>query len=140
MAGVDNKTAAAVRTELEAREEIPHVDKRADTRGRQQPATKPRAAQLPVTYGQPAPELMAPITNQRSIVADVDLTRSSSAERLAHVPEPPDGDDGPASFRVPADPKRMAKRILDKVGRQQASEVLEALAALLAPPQTKTLQ
>jgi len=140
MAGVDNKTAAAVRTELEAREEIPHVDKRADTKGRQQPATKPRPAQQPVTYDQPAPELMAPSINQRSIVAGVDLTRSSPAERLAHMPERPDDDDGPASFRVPADPKRMANRILDNVGRQQASEVLEALAALLAPPQTKTLQ
>ena len=37
---VDNKTVAAVRS----REEIPHVDKRTDTKGRQQPATGPDVA------------------------------------------------------------------------------------------------
>jgi ParB-like chromosome segregation protein Spo0J len=40
--GTDNKTAAKVRTDLEGREEIPHVDKRIDTKGREQPATKPK--------------------------------------------------------------------------------------------------
>jgi hypothetical protein len=40
MAKVDNKTVAAVRAEAEAREEIPHVANRTDTKGRQQPAKK----------------------------------------------------------------------------------------------------
>lgn len=40
--GTDNKTAAKVRTDMEGREEIPHVDKRIDTKGREQPATKPK--------------------------------------------------------------------------------------------------
>jgi ParB-like nuclease family protein len=40
-AKVDHKTAGAVRTELEACGEIPHVPKTTDTKGRQQPARKP---------------------------------------------------------------------------------------------------
>jgi hypothetical protein len=87
----------------------------------------------------PPPEPTAPIHSQQEISARVDLARSSSAERLAQIPEQPDDDYGSLSFRVPADPKRMARRILDTVGHQQASEVLDALAALLAPRQTQTL-
>jgi hypothetical protein len=40
---LDDKTVAAVRKEAEARSEIPHVEIRADTKGRSQPATKPKA-------------------------------------------------------------------------------------------------
>jgi hypothetical protein len=36
----DHKTVGAVRSEMEGRGEIPHVEKRADTKGRQQPAKK----------------------------------------------------------------------------------------------------
>jgi hypothetical protein len=39
----DNKTVAAVRGDLERREEIPHVEVRADTKGRKQPAKKKNA-------------------------------------------------------------------------------------------------
>jgi ParB-like chromosome segregation protein Spo0J len=39
-AGVDHKTVASVRTELEQREEIPHVAERKDSKGRKQPARK----------------------------------------------------------------------------------------------------
>jgi hypothetical protein len=39
----DNKTVAAVRGDLERREEIPHVEIRADTKGRKQPAKKKNA-------------------------------------------------------------------------------------------------
>jgi hypothetical protein len=44
MSGVDGKTVAAVRNELEGRAEIPHVETRADTLGRQQPARRLRPA------------------------------------------------------------------------------------------------
>jgi len=88
----------------------------------------------------PPPEPTAPIPNRQEISVRVDLTRLSSAERLAQIPEQPDDDYGSLSFRVPADPKRMAKCILDEVGHQQASEVRDALTALLAPPQPKTPQ
>jgi hypothetical protein len=38
---IDNKTVANVRSECEGREEIPHVEKRIDSRGRKQPSAKP---------------------------------------------------------------------------------------------------
>jgi ParB-like chromosome segregation protein Spo0J len=42
---IDNKTVAGVRSECEGREEIPHVEKRIDSRGRKQPSAKsPRKA------------------------------------------------------------------------------------------------
>jgi hypothetical protein len=44
MIKADNKTVADVRKEAEAREEIPHVETRTDSRGRAQPATKPKPA------------------------------------------------------------------------------------------------
>jgi hypothetical protein len=40
MAKADNKTVASVRSEMEGREEIPHVKTRTDTRGRATPAKK----------------------------------------------------------------------------------------------------
>jgi ParB-like chromosome segregation protein Spo0J len=40
--GVDNKTVGTVRSGLVAREEIPHVETRIDTKGRKQPAKKPK--------------------------------------------------------------------------------------------------
>jgi hypothetical protein len=42
MIKADNKTVASVRAEKEAREEIPHVETRIDSRGRTQHARKPR--------------------------------------------------------------------------------------------------
>jgi hypothetical protein len=44
-AGTDHKTVAKVREELEGRGEIPHVEKRADTKGREQPAKRTETAQ-----------------------------------------------------------------------------------------------
>lgn len=41
---VDNKTVGAVRKRAEAREEIPHVSKRTDTKGRSQVAHKRNSA------------------------------------------------------------------------------------------------
>jgi hypothetical protein len=44
MIKADNKTVAAVRAEMEGREEIPHVETRTDSKGRKQPAKRePRA-------------------------------------------------------------------------------------------------
>ena len=40
----DDKTVAKVRTELESRSEIPNVKNRSDSKGRKQPARKPKAA------------------------------------------------------------------------------------------------
>jgi hypothetical protein len=46
MAKASKNTAAAVRTELEARGQIDHVEKRSDSKGRKQPANKRVASQL----------------------------------------------------------------------------------------------
>ena len=40
---VDHKTVGKARAELEGRGDIPHVENRTDSKGRQQPATKPKA-------------------------------------------------------------------------------------------------
>ena len=51
-AKVDHKTVGSVRSEMEGRGEIPHVEKRTDTKGRKQPAAKANnVARL--TNGQP---------------------------------------------------------------------------------------
>jgi ParB-like chromosome segregation protein Spo0J len=41
---VDHKTVGKTRAELEGRGEIPHVEKRTDTKGRKQPSAKPKSA------------------------------------------------------------------------------------------------
>jgi ParB-like chromosome segregation protein Spo0J len=46
---VDHKTVAKERRKKEARGEIPHVAKRADAKGRKQPASKPKIVKLAVT-------------------------------------------------------------------------------------------
>jgi hypothetical protein len=48
--GVDNKTVAKKREELEEREEIPHVERRTDKKGRKQQVKKP-AKKKPVPTG-----------------------------------------------------------------------------------------
>jgi ParB-like nuclease domain len=55
MAGVDNKTVASIRTEIERREEIPHVGTRTDSKGREQPArkTKRKAKAAPKSKRRP---------------------------------------------------------------------------------------
>jgi hypothetical protein len=45
---IDHKTAGSIRQELERRGEIPHVDKVVDSKGRQQPTSRPKASE-PVT-------------------------------------------------------------------------------------------
>jgi ParB-like chromosome segregation protein Spo0J len=53
---VSDKTVGSVRANLEACSEIPNTDKRVDTSGRKQPATKPPRPKAPVKpHKQPAP-------------------------------------------------------------------------------------
>ncbi len=82
----DNKTVASVRAEKEAREEIPHVETRADSKGRKQPAKK-AAAKKPTkpasaTRGKPDRRIIAPEVAERVgrfayklIQLDIDLAR-----------------------------------------------------------------
>jgi hypothetical protein len=55
MAKVDNKTVAAARGEMERREEIPHVPKREDSKGRKQAARKPHIPPTPKPVLEPPP-------------------------------------------------------------------------------------
>ncbi|MFZ1363067.1 MAG: ParB N-terminal domain-containing protein [Candidatus Nanopelagicales bacterium] len=48
-AGVDHKTAGSVRSELEGRGEIPHVKNLTDSKGRSQPAAKPKKDKDPAS-------------------------------------------------------------------------------------------
>jgi len=61
IANVDNKTATAVRKEMEEREEIPHVETKTDTTGRKQPATKgkKKTAAVPAEPVKPATSFIA---------------------------------------------------------------------------------
>src|SRR5262249_54398128 len=53
--GVDDKTVGAVRRDLEGRAEIPHGESRTDTKGRQQPASKPATERKTTEEREPEP-------------------------------------------------------------------------------------
>jgi hypothetical protein len=57
---IDDKTVASVRREMEARSEIPNVEARTDTKGRVQPATKPKGDPKPATGKQALRAAMQP--------------------------------------------------------------------------------
>jgi hypothetical protein len=59
-AKVDGKTVATVRAELDGRAEIPPVERRTDTHGRQQPTRKPRSPE-------PAKAVPAPAHDERPL-------------------------------------------------------------------------
>jgi ParB-like chromosome segregation protein Spo0J len=73
MAKADKNTVAAVRKAKEARGEIHHVKKRTDTKGRKQPAYKPRRPQVP----------SIPV-EQDALVADAE-TAGTDAESSADI-------------------------------------------------------
>jgi hypothetical protein len=89
----DNKTVAAVRARLEDREEIPHVEVRTDSKGRQQPAGKPPKA----TPGQtmiPVEQRLAQNAADEALinVADAEVPSEPSAETVSDdsaKPSPP---------------------------------------------------
>lgn len=76
--GVSDKTVTAVRHDLEGRSEIPNVDTRTDSMGRQQPATKPptvdaeaeaqRFAQSDAEYARQAADMEAQLRAERDAV------------------------------------------------------------------------
>lgn len=70
-AGVDHKTAGAVRDELEGRGEIPHVDERTDTLGRNQPAKVTFRKTESETHDYTSPGSPAPTGNAPSIAGSV---------------------------------------------------------------------
>ncbi len=60
--GTDHKTAAAARTEMEGRGEIPTPKKRTDSKGRKQPAEKPKPTPTSAESEQPSTPATEPIT------------------------------------------------------------------------------
>ena len=96
IAGVSDKTVAAVREDLEGRSEIPNVDTRTDTKGRQQPAAKPprlpsKEAQIRALREQKPVVVRPPITDAVS-TDDVDALRAlllslrADPRRIAGMP------------------------------------------------------
>jgi hypothetical protein len=77
---VDDKTVGSVRREMEARAEIPHVDKVVDTKGRQQPTRRAEESPAPAA-SEPAPAIQNHVTD-----AKVDeIKKGPTKKALANV-------------------------------------------------------
>ena len=87
MAGVDHKTVGGVRGELEGRGEIPHVEARADSLGRQQPARRTRPA--PTIFVQSERDARRASQALRSLGDDASglmaLSRAEERVRIANL-------------------------------------------------------
>lgn len=81
----DHKTVASVRAEQEARGEIPHVSTRTDSKGRQQPAKKPktRAERNRKALERRVAERRAKLIRQAELDAREEAQTKTEAERLA---------------------------------------------------------
>lgn len=77
--GVDHKTAATVRDEMEGRGEIPHVSERVDSAGRQQPSSKPPRPVIDVPEQQ-----LPPLPDNY-----MDLTASTASDTTPITPAAP---------------------------------------------------
>jgi hypothetical protein len=88
---VSDKTVGAVRRRMEGRAEIPHAETRADTKGRQQPARKPKAVQ--VTAGPAGPAGSAAIAAPPAAQSAEDRKAIYAADEDAGIaavqPSPP---------------------------------------------------
>jgi hypothetical protein len=71
MLGVDDKTVAVVRRELEARSDIPITETRTDTKGRRQQAHKPRVTSVPNPVMLPDPAPITPHTPTKMVPAEM---------------------------------------------------------------------
>ena len=86
--GVDHKTAAKVRDDLEARGEIPHVSERTDSAGRKQPARKPTRKPKPKPKPAPAVEPQPPETPPESTPEPVAPEPEPETTKLTVAPKP----------------------------------------------------
>jgi hypothetical protein len=94
-AKVDHKTVAGVRSEIEGRGEIPHVETRTDTRGRKQPAKKkrpPTVDQYISAKKKRETEAAAPTTLPKKPTTDPGLTLDAFGQWLCVILDrsPPD--------------------------------------------------
>jgi hypothetical protein len=82
MTKADNKTVAKVRREQERREEIPHVEARTDTKGREQPAKKPARKPAPVERGDVGPASNGEVERLRARVGELENEKRRLETRI----------------------------------------------------------
>ena len=79
--GLDNKTVAVVRAELVAREEIPHAEKRIDSKGREQAAIKLKATvNTPSDRGENEKALRAFTSGVNAAIKAVELENAATVK------------------------------------------------------------
>lgn len=88
MVGCDHKTIATVRGEMNERGEIPHVEKRTDSIGREQPATKPERPMAARVEDLRKRETEAPVVTKRD--GSIDKLATQRAQREAQADRVPD--------------------------------------------------
>lgn len=113
----DHKTVGTVRQELEGRGEIPHVESRTDTKGRQQPATKA----APIRIIEPVRAEPPPVTVK---VSSVPVDPLPPPPPVRPAPWPPNG--GPKLAAVPAEEEEGSPSRLQPT--QSPQEELEMIA------------
>jgi ParB-like chromosome segregation protein Spo0J len=107
---LDDKTVASVRREMESRAEIPHVDKVVDTKGREQPASRPKASAIPARE---------PTQQQRDIGArNAKIIASVTGQSLGEVNDNSELDDYSVndSASEVAKPDVLEDNILNAIG------------------------
>jgi ParB-like chromosome segregation protein Spo0J len=127
IAHVDGKTVAAVRAKAEDVRRIPHVNTRTDTRGRQQPATKPAAKRPPVielARDADQPNLFTGLVDSRT--APAKPAQPPIAERVKPTGPPLLEPSAPAEMTL-ADAVTALKRHIDV----DAEDVVAALVPVL---------
>jgi hypothetical protein len=121
-AKVDDKTVGSVRRELEGRAEIPHVDKRADTKGRKQPAHKAQTETVLATSigldNAPDPETGAAI--RKAEFAAMEAAEANAEQPAAKLRKRLTRKERNELLR--ADAERLAKKLMDtapEIAREQ---------------------
>jgi hypothetical protein len=127
-AKVDDKTVGSVRRELEGRAEIPHVDKRADTKGRKQPAHKAQTETVLATSigpdNAPDPETGAAIRKAQFAAMEAAEAADNAEQPAAKLRKRLTGKERNELLR--ADAERLAKKLMDT-----APEIARELHAML---------
>jgi hypothetical protein len=127
-AKVDDKTVGSVRRELEGRAEIPHVDKRADTKGRKQPAHKAQTETVLATSigpdNAPDPETGAAIRKAQFAAMEAAEAADNAEQPAAKQRKRLTRKERNELLR--ADAERLAKKLMDT-----APEIARELHAML---------
>jgi hypothetical protein len=125
--GADNKTIASVRAEEEAREEIPHVEKRTDKTGRAQPAKKAKPKKAP---DQPPKASDEALRIREAAAKRIQELLDGSAKPRSDIDDP-DADDTPPPSTGPNSPKPHVDyvKFLRSLPEDRCFEVLKRLCA-----------